>query len=384
MPEIAVLIPEGEDFASVFEVVSSLCEQLGFSPRRISSEKISEEELTFLRHSVAAVIDFTKKDFFSAIVMGICMAQDKLWIGISQNGVELPANLKEGGEIIQYQLGEAGLKELRKNLYKALKSHKDTIRYDVQHLLKRQEISYKPLKEKGENEFGYREYELAEEGFTFIEIPEGPFLYGKARKREELPTFLMSKYLLTNEQWHRFLEDTGYDWKGHWLGRVRGKLKRVPEFPSEMADYPIVDISFYDLWHYTEWLNRKYGTKETYFTVPEEKQWEKAARGTDGRRFPWGNEAPNHELALYEKDLRHGPAPVDSFHKGASPYGCLHMAGNVFEWTSSFFDFDFKSRVVRGGSYAIEPMELECSARFSRRPEIGHWTTGGRIVVLVW
>ncbi|RME75884.1 MAG: hypothetical protein D6785_14330, partial [Planctomycetota bacterium] len=384
MPDIAVLMPKDEEFHPVYESIEKLCQQVGFQAKKMDLSHLNEQSLTDIKNAAAAIVDISVQDFPAAIGIGILIAHDKVWIPISQKENNSLPKSTHAENLLVYNPSEEGLKKFQGDLFKALKKHRATIKEDVKHILKKDEVSYTPLKCIGENEKQAREYTLEEEKLVFVEIPEGPFLYGLAQKREDLPTFLMSKFLLTNEQWNHFLEATDYNWKGHWLGRPQGKLKRVQEYPPEMAGYPIVDISYYDLHHYVEWLNQEYGTKEIYFTLPSEKQWEKAARGSDGRRFPWGNEIPNHELALYEQDLRHGTAPVDSFHKGASPYGCLHMAGNVFEWTKSFYDFDFKSRVVRGGSYAIEPLELECHTRFSRRPEIGHWTTGGRICVLVW
>lgn len=385
MPDIAVLMPKQDEFNPVFESIEQLCGQLGFSAKRINPvENISDPNIAEIKNAVATVVDISKNNFDMAIGIGICLAHDKVMIPISTGNDTAISKAFCSGELITYMTEEEGLKKMQKDLYRALKAHKSAIKEDVKHLLKKQEVSYGTLESLGENERGCSEYKLAPEDMIFLEISDGPFLFGKSQKREELNTFLIGKYLLSNHQWHRFLEATHYNWKGHWLGRPKGKLKRVQEYPKEMANYPIVDLSFYDLQAYTDWLNKEFGDKEIYFTIPTEKQWEKAARGTDGRRFPWGNEMPNHEYALYEQDLRHGTAPADSFEKGASPYGCLHMAGNVLEWTQSFYDFDYKSRVVRGGSYAIEPLELECITKFSRRPEIGHWTTGGRVAILVW
>ena len=385
MPDIAVLMPSHSKFDKIFETVEQLCSHLGFSARRLKPlQSLEDLDMEEIKNAVAIVADVSEIDINTAIGIGVSLAQHKLIIPVTRLSSSAKQSPIQSEKVIVYSLAEPGLKQFQKDIYKSLKSHKTLIKENVQRMQKKQEVTYGALQGRGKNSQGFDEYFFPPEGINFVEIPEGSFLYGEGKRQMEQETFLMGKYLLTNRQWASFLDKTKYAWKGHWLGRPKGKLKRVREYPEEMAEHPIVDISFHDLQAYVDWLNQEYGDKEMYFQIPTEKQWEKAARGWDGRAFPWGDEIPNPELALYEQDLRHGTLPVDSFSQGASPYGCYHMAGNVFEWTSSFYPFDFKSRAVRGGSYAIEPIELSTFMKFSRRPEIGHWTSGGRICVLVW
>ena len=122
----------------------------------------------------------------------------------------------------------------------------------------------------------------------------------------------------------------------------------MPEVPSWgwKDDHPIVNVNWDDAQAYCAWAGVK---------LPTEQQWEKAARGTEGRKYPWGNEwdatkcanATNHYTSHTE-----GTAPVGSYPQGASPYGVLDMAGNVCQWCEDNYDTTTDRRVIRGGSWS--------------------------------
>lgn len=242
----------------------------------------------------------------------------------------------------------------------------------------------------------------------FIHIPAGPFIYGpevtyerleqapppRPRQVMELAEFWIGRTPVTYRAWKQFLDETGFDWPGRWYAirpGWRGWLRRfaiVPDYPPEMADYPMVDVSQADALAYCAWLSEQLGVT---CTLPTEFQWEKAARGTDGRTYPWGEALPRPELAhlrathtlkldYYFHNLlvpprqelaRSGwywrigaPLPVGSVPQNVSPYGCLDMAGNIWEWTTSLYNEAIPGfHVVKGGSWGYSPQHTACNCR---------------------
>lgn len=149
----------------------------------------------------------------------------------------------------------------------------------------------------------------------------------------QLPTFSIMKNLVTVAQYRQFCQAVGK------------QMPTAPRFNPDWSkeDHPIVNVSWYDAVDYCEWAG---------MTLPTEAQWKLAAYGTDGRQFPWGDEWDSGKCQCYRvKDSTHGTAPVGSYPEGASPYGVLDMAGNVWEWCADWYDGDRNGRVLRGGSW---------------------------------
>lgn len=103
---------------------------------------------------------------------------------------------------------------------------------------------------------------------------------------------------------------------------------------ARRLDHPVVNVSWADAFAYTQWLSAVTGHA---YRLPTEAEWEKAARGTDGRIYPWGNEPMVANARVVEGGESWTTAPVGSYPKGASPYGAHDMAGNVLEWTSTTY-----------------------------------------------
>lgn len=181
-------------------------------------------------------------------------------------------------------------------------------------------------------------------------IPAGPFKMGAGEGTEvTLPDFYIDKYEVTNALYARFAEATGHRAPAYW---VEGKV------PAGAENLPVVQVSWQDARDYAAWAGKR---------LPTEAEWEKAARGADGRLYPWGSDAPSSFAIGQEPanfgELRKGPTPVGTFPGGASPYGVMDMAGNVWEWTATG-DVDAEQWfVIRGGSFMTRDYFLRCSSR---------------------
>ncbi len=172
-------------------------------------------------------------------------------------------------------------------------------------------------------------------GLEFVRIPAGGFLYGEEKKKIYLPEYWISKMPVTNVHYARFVVETGYRMPHHW----RKKLI----YPDGLADHPVVYVDWYDATAFCKWAGGR---------LPIEEEWEKAARGTNGRIYPWGNEYKWNQNRCNSKDAHiKGTSRVAQFSpQGDSPYGCVDMIGNVWEWTNSWF-VKKDQRIVCGGSW---------------------------------
>jgi formylglycine-generating enzyme required for sulfatase activity len=225
-------------------------------------------------------------------------------------------------------------------------------------------------------------------------IPAGEFLMGSdpekdkdARDNEQpqhklyLPDYTMAKTPVTNAQYAAFVKAAGHEPPEHWKG---GKP------PQGKEDHPVVNVTWYDAMAYCKWLAEATGKP---YRLPSEAEWEKAARGTDGRIYPWGNEWDAKRCNTGEGG-KVDTTPVGSYPQGASPYGLLDMAGNVWELTLSLHrPYPYQSddgredlsaqgsRVLRGGSWYYSRGYARVSYRNLSVP--GHFFSdvGFRVVV---
>ncbi len=179
-----------------------------------------------------------------------------------------------------------------------------------------------------------------------------------------LPAFEIAKYPVTNEEYHIFTSDVAYKLPRDWTGFT---------FRDDTGNHPVVGVSKIDAEAYIDWLNRKTGIN---FRLPTEAEWERAARGTDGRIFPWGNTFDPWRCNTAES-VKKGTTAVGSYSPGGdSPSGAVDIVGNVWEWTQSLFlpyPFGINGRtdgakargryVVRGGAWYYTRKLARCAAR---------------------
>jgi len=270
----------------------------------------------------------------------------------------------------------------------------------------------------------------------FVEIPAGPVLLGTPKKkiawlrkqlgvkqrwynrekpqhRVDVPTFYISRYPITVAQFKAFVETGGYQEQRFWTaeGWAWKKSRRRTEpvsygEPFDLPNHPVVGVTWYEALAYCAWLTEQLRAWEKTpeplagllqegwrITLPSEAEWEKAARGTDDRIYPWGNE-PDADRANYNESGIGSVSTVGCFPGGASPYGVEDMAGNVWEWTRSLYKpYPYNSsdgrenleakgqRAVRGGGFDNPQRTIRCAVRGREETNVTRDNLGFRIVV---
>lgn len=245
---------------------------------------------------------------------------------------------------------------------------------------------------------------------ALLTVPAGNFVMGcdnPSMPSEEspqhvlyLPEYQISKTQITNLQYIYFVINTGYKLPYHW-----STLEKL----ESILDHPVVNVSWYDAIAYCNWLTNKLRSLgfieiQQLVRLPSEAQWEKVARGDDGLRYPWGENFMS-EFCNFSDNNIEGTTPVEKYPQAVSPYGCLDLAGNTWEWTISLWgtslhkcqftypydpsdgrenmhaDEKFR-RVIRGGGYYYG---AECVTGYTRnhfRPNTYH-TAGSFRVALI-
>ncbi len=217
------------------------------------------------------------------------------------------------------------------------------------------------------------EYVWKKDGATMVYVPPGPFtmgsdkgeVYEKPAHTVELDGFYIDKYEVSWRKWKesglRYLEEPN----------DRLQVVQAPDWHIHNAQ-PVVNVAWPDAKSYAVWAGKR---------LPTEAEWEHAARGTDGREYPWGNEPLSFERAIWVEHpiSRISTAPVNCCQAGASPYGAVNMAGNVWEWCEDSYSPGFyassprknpvnltkeSTKVLRGGAMQLDPKFLRTYSRY--------------------
>jgi formylglycine-generating enzyme required for sulfatase activity len=228
-------------------------------------------------------------------------------------------------------------------------------------------------------------------GIQMVLIGAGPFVLGsKDGDADEKPIaeiilddFYIDKFEVTNSSYKECVDQGGCN-----APRRLDSQTRLEYFGTrQFANYPVVYVSWEDAQNYCKWRGAR---------LPTEIEWEKAARGPDGLRYPWGDDFETGRTNYCggsvfcpeePDDGYRDTAPVDAFTEGVSPYGVFQMAGNVNEWTADWYDKNFYSslsngdenppgptsgqlRVIRGGSFGLNDQKMRSTNRGSNSPTV--------------
>jgi len=254
----------------------------------------------------------------------------------------------------------------------------------------------------GDVRFGNNPWKLlADDMLGFVKIPAGHFLMGSAdddrsafddekpQHKLTLPEYYLGRYPVTVGQFRAYCE----------MAEVRPKY---PDALKGASNLPVAWVSWYEAVEYCKWLTKELraseqtpeglrglllgeGGEKWQVTLPSEAEWERAARGREGRRWPWGNEWNAGRANCAETKIG-GRTPVGCFYEGRNPDGLEEMSGNVWEWTRSLWaDYPYPQdsedqrkrealtgagpRVVRGGSSFYGPRGVRCASRSHFHPD---------------
>lgn len=220
--------------------------------------------------------------------------------------------------------------------------------------------------------------EHAKDQSQLVLVPAGPFFMGvhdndllaedheKPQREVFLSAFWIDVYPVSNAQYSRFMEAGGYEdaqwWtKTGWEWRQRQRIRKPGQWGKagwDGPDQPVAGVSWYEADAYARWAGRR---------LPSDAEWEKAARGTDSRRYPWGDDWPTGAVANF--DLLVGrTTPIGLYPTGVSPYGCHDMAGNVNNWTDDWFWPPFGSFCVKNSLLCDPRLDDEFWDRMGASP----------------
>ena len=180
-------------------------------------------------------------------------------------------------------------------------------------------------------------------GNEYCLVPKGTYFIGMDNEQEEVKVaFTLGKYQVTKEQYFEFIKETGTAYSPEELNLIN----KISPFPN----CPAIMVSWQDAKSFCRWMREKTGE---YYALPSIKEWEAAARSTDGRIYPWGDEEPSSERVCFNDGYMEpqSTCSVDYFQNNVSTVGCIGMIGNVMEWTLDSFEDERNPHILKGGSW---------------------------------
>ncbi len=205
-----------------------------------------------------------------------------------------------------------------------------------------------------------------------------------------LPAFCLSENLITNTDYQVFVRATGHRSPGisaedyqaqeflvHDYSTVEPYLWQADEYPARQGQHPVVLVSYEDALAYADWRSQRDGVS---YRLPSDLEWEKAARGNDGRYFPWGSDWRN-DGTNWAKNGPTGTSAIGAFPLSRSPYGIEDMAGNVFEYTSTLVDKPTPEVILKGCGWDDYPGFCRAAYEHDRPLDSRHILFGFRLVL---
>ena len=271
------------------------------------------------------------------------------------------------------------IRTLRK-IYQVHKRVRDKVRQLLQHKRYIYALRYMSHPSLNKNYFRKLFPHLPSKVYNLLAlVPQGNFVFGNNDHKDEtpqktitLPAFYIRKHEVTNAEYYDYVKFAAANPPQHW---VRGKPQR------QDLQKPVTGVSWNDAVAYCNWMGVR---------LPTEQEWEKAARGSSGNIYPWGNEFYQNYANTIEEGLR-DTARVGQFSSGKSAYGCYDMIGNVLEWTADnyqsyegnphFLPIRPGYKVARGGSWYYKGNALWCSKRYPQQPQVKMLALGFRYVI---
>jgi formylglycine-generating enzyme required for sulfatase activity len=350
-------------YAELTDLAQELLRSEDFKPGAVSATALSQTDIEYAAHEVRTAAFLTRDaagnyGFAHRSFMEFFVAQRLARGLLDGSGPEVPISEAIRGFI--YQLIEEQTPE-----YETLEAPEGSVLSEVEG----------PVLSEVEGP-------VLSEVEGMIYVPPGPFIMGgegglplQIARLEE--SFFIGRYPVTNAQYRHFVEAGGYEKREYWSDEgwqyKRKEEWTAPRFWNDpewnQPDQPVVGVSWYEAEAYARWAGMR---------LPTEMEWEKAARGIDGREYPWGDGFDPDRCNTDESGIGK-TTPVGKYSpNGDSPYGLADMAGNVWEWCADWYDKDKDTKVLRGGSWFDYRWDARCICRYWLSPWYRSYNVGFR------